>query len=41
MTRVSQLNLNEEIPVDHYFGAVQLRTGEPISGAYFYLRPQR
>jgi hypothetical protein len=36
MTRVSQLNLNEEISVDHYFGAAQLRTGEPNFGAYLY-----
>ena len=36
MTRVSQLNLNEEISVDLNFGAAQLRTGEPFSGAYLY-----
>jgi hypothetical protein len=36
MTRVSQLNLNEETSVDLNFGAAQLRTGEPNSGAYLY-----
>jgi hypothetical protein len=40
MTRVSQLNLNEETSVDLNFGAAQLRTGEPNPGAYLYPLPQ-